>query len=1061
MKNVLGEGLVTAEQSDRSPSSACGQMQQARGGDRLWRTIALLFVFLAGGLASYTHAAAQCQYTFTAVPLNVQQTYTFVTDSTNTSTFAATPCDPYGKGVFDSYNDALLPEQTEEGPIVIGQIIGTTYGNYYVGGTPGAEYIQFTPTSNPGFAYINIVTYWVKTGLGPISNTITFTVNAAPLPTLTAVSAMAGPVAGGTSVTITGTNFTGATGVSFGGTAAASFTVNSATSITAVSPAHVAGLNDITVTTSNGTTATSSADQFTFVALPVITSLTPVSGTDAGGTVVTITGTSLNNATQILFNGTAGTAVSSTATSAMVTTPTHAAGQVDVTLVTAGGTSALVSGDHYAFVAPPVAGASSASVNYNSTANPVTLDTSGGPTSVAVASAPVHGTATASGTSITYTPTIGFFGSDSFTYTAANSAGTSAAATVNISVSAPTITVTPATLASGTLGTAYSQIISASGGQTPYTFSTTLASGALPSGMSLSSAGVVSGTPASAGTFTFTTTGTDSSTTTHVTFTSTSLTLVIAPIAPGTPTIGTAAAGNGQATVAFTAPASNGGAAITSYTVTASPGGATGTSSSSPITVTGLSNGTSYTFTVTATNAAGTSAASAASNSVMPIAMPVAGATSATVGYNSSSNAIALNLSGGAATSVTVASVASHGTATVSGTTISYTPVTGFFGSDSFTYTATNGFGTSPAGTVSVTVSAPTITVTPTTLTNGVGLVAYSQTLTASGGKAPYTFTGVASGALPSGFSLSSAGVVSGTTLVTGTYTFTVTGTDSSTLTHASFTSSPITLNINSAAPLAPGIPSGVAAASGNAQATVSFTPPVSNGGATITSYTVTSSPGGVTATGAASPITIGGLTNGVAYTFTVAATNSAGTGIASGASNSVTPIAPPIAGVTSAVVAYGSTANAITLNLTGGAPVSVAVVAQASHGIATASGTTISYTPSTSYYGTDSFTFKATNGSGTSTTATATITINGPIITITPSVLASDTVGSTYSQALSGNGGQSPYTFSTALASGALPAGLSISGTGAITGTPTTAGTSTFTVSGTDSSIARTCELH
>ena len=84
---------------------------------------------------------------------------------------------------------------------------------------------------------------------------------------------------------------------------------------------------------------------------------------------------------------------------------------------------------------------------------------------------------------------------------------------------------------------------------------------------------------------------------------------------PGAPTIGTATAGNASALVAFTAPASNGGAAITSYTVTSSPGGFTGTGSASPITVSGLTNGTPYTFTATATNSEGTGAASAASNS--------------------------------------------------------------------------------------------------------------------------------------------------------------------------------------------------------------------------------------------------------------------------------------------------------------------------------------------------------------------------------------------------------------------------------------------------------------
>jgi len=92
-------------------------------------------------------------------------------------------------------------------------------------------------------------------------------------------------------------------------------------------------------------------------------------------------------------------------------------------------------------------------------------------------------------------------------------------------------------------------------------------------------------------------------------------------VAPDAPTIGSATAGNQQASVSFTAPGSNGGSSINSYTVTANPGGNTGTGSGSPIIVTGLTNGVSYSFTVTATNGAVlTGAASAASNAITPAA---------------------------------------------------------------------------------------------------------------------------------------------------------------------------------------------------------------------------------------------------------------------------------------------------------------------------------------------------------------------------------------------------------------------------------------------------------
>ncbi|CAH1205509.1 hypothetical protein PAECIP111893_02362 [Paenibacillus plantiphilus] len=89
-----------------------------------------------------------------------------------------------------------------------------------------------------------------------------------------------------------------------------------------------------------------------------------------------------------------------------------------------------------------------------------------------------------------------------------------------------------------------------------------------------------------------------------------------------------------------------------------------------------------------------------------------------------------------------------------------------------------------------------------------------------------------------------------------------------------------------------PSAPTGVTAVAGNGQATVSFTAPA-NGGSDITYYKVTAMPGTITVTGTESPITVTGLSNGVTYTFTVEAVNSAGSSVASDVSNSVTPRKP------------------------------------------------------------------------------------------------------------------------------------------------------------------------
>ncbi len=165
-------------------------------------------------------------------------------------------------------------------------------------------------------------------------------------PTVTGVSPTSGSTDGGTSVTITGTNFTGVSAVDFGSDAATAYTVNSSTSITATTPAEAAGTVDTTVTTGSGTSATSGADEFTFVTpAPAVTSVSPTSGSTDGGTVVTITGTDLTGASVVDFGSDAATAYTvNSPTSITATTPAESAGTVDTTVTTSAGTSATNAG---------------------------------------------------------------------------------------------------------------------------------------------------------------------------------------------------------------------------------------------------------------------------------------------------------------------------------------------------------------------------------------------------------------------------------------------------------------------------------------------------------------------------------------------------------------------------------------------------------------------------------------------------------------------------------------------------------------------------------------------
>jgi hypothetical protein len=213
---------------------------------------------------------------------------------------------------------------------------------------------QITATSPAGTGTVD-VTVTTPGGTSPTSSADQFTYVAPPPPppTISSVSPNTGSTAGGTPVTITGTNLTGATSVKFGGVAA-TFSVTDDTHIAATSPAG-SGTVDVAVTSPGGSATASGA--FTYVAppppAPTVTSVSPNSGSTAGGTPVTITGTNFLGATAVNFGGTAAASFSVTDATHIAVTSPAGSGAVHVTVTTPGGTSASSTGDQFTYAGAP------------------------------------------------------------------------------------------------------------------------------------------------------------------------------------------------------------------------------------------------------------------------------------------------------------------------------------------------------------------------------------------------------------------------------------------------------------------------------------------------------------------------------------------------------------------------------------------------------------------------------------------------------------------------------------------------------------------------------------
>ncbi len=283
-----------------------------------------------------------------------------VTVTTPIGTSAITPVDRF------SYEAA--PSVTSVSPVA-GPLGGGSA--VILGGTgfTGASIVDFGTVAAATYSVVSPTAITVTTPAGsdgPVDVTVTtpvgtsavnapadqFTYEGAPV--VSAVTPVVGPLTGGTTVTITGTGFTGASAVSFGAVAASSYVIGSATQITAISPLQALGTIDVTVTSSSGTSATSPADQFSYEATPSVSAVSPISGPLGGGTSVTVTGSDFSGASAVSFGSVGATSYSVvSATEITVTSPAGSAGIVDVTVTSSSGTSTLSAADEFTYEAGP------------------------------------------------------------------------------------------------------------------------------------------------------------------------------------------------------------------------------------------------------------------------------------------------------------------------------------------------------------------------------------------------------------------------------------------------------------------------------------------------------------------------------------------------------------------------------------------------------------------------------------------------------------------------------------------------------------------------------------
>ena len=507
----------------------------------------------------------------------------------------------------------------------------------------------------------------------------------------------------------------------------------------------------MTVTTPGGASATTGAgNDFTYVPpAPTVAAVNAAVPYDSTGQAIALQPSGAFTSLTITTGPANGTVTVSGATATYIPNRGYVGTDSFTYAATGpGGTSgsAFVS---LTVAAPPPPTATVESVNVP------TSGAAGGPTPIDLSTAflaasglelvtpPQFGTVTFNGFVATYTPNPGYFGPDSFSVRAiglpgngsssptaaleearlfcalsdasasslgGGAPGYSGVVTVNISAKPPTLLMSPGDAPAASVGAAYSQTFAVSGGTAPY-LDFQVAGGALPPGLTLSANGQLTGTPTATGTFGFTIAATDSSSG-FGPFTASG----VYSVAVGVPTVslspGSLSDGVSGAAYSPVTFAGQGGTAPYSFSLSAGslPAGLTLSSA-------GLLSGTpnqsgSFNFTVQATDASGGGGPFISQRSLTLVislpSAPVASSGALAAPFNSSGVGIDVAaLVSGVYSNVALATGPANGSVAVSGTRFTYTPATGFYGTDRFTYTAAGLGGTSVPAEVLITVATP------------------------------------------------------------------------------------------------------------------------------------------------------------------------------------------------------------------------------------------------------------------------------------------------------------------------------------------------------------------